>query len=331
MASGGKLLLGALLVGGGAYLYNEHRKKNPVNGKCPADYHLMPDGTCMKDSEMPNNVPGGRVVPPGWDEMVGLYQAAIYGQASLLDCQRLLSYIGSLKGENAEEDQWIKDRETEVINACKAQHPDEPPPVLPSIVSQWQGRLNTCWTTYCPTTEVNEIIRALDSAASFYYGQITNDDYQAIRDASAALSRRQNALAGTAGVHVGDCGCDECKAQKAGYCCADCAAGVGACSCNKKKDIELALVLCREASDATDVWWQWEELRLAGSSSYDPVAHERARARWQEAQDNCNDINSDSLAAKAQKAGYCCADCAAGVGACSCNKKKDIEQVSGRA
>ncbi|SRR6266545_1857875 len=63
---------------------------------------------------------------------------------------------------------------------------------------------------------------------------------------------------------------------------------------------DRAAALCAEAAQATDVWWQWEELRLANDSSYDPLQQERARARWEEAQDNCTDINSSALAAMAR-------------------------------
>jgi hypothetical protein len=59
-------------------------------------------------------------------------------------------------------------------------------------------------------------------------------------------------------------------------------------------------VLCAEAAQVTDMWWDWEELRLANDPTYDPVAHERVRERWEQAQDNCADINSDSLAAMAR-------------------------------
>jgi hypothetical protein len=63
---------------------------------------------------------------------------------------------------------------------------------------------------------------------------------------------------------------------------------------------DRAAVLCAEVAPVTDMWWDWEELRLANDPSYDPVAHERVRARWEQATDNCNDINSDSLAAMAR-------------------------------
>jgi len=83
------------------------------------------------------------------------------------------------------------------------------------------------------------------------------------------------------------------------------AAQMGGAECKAAFDAWRALadraaVLCAEVIPVTDAWWDWENLRVSNDPSYDPVAHERVRARWEEATDNCNDINADSMAAMAR-------------------------------
>jgi hypothetical protein len=114
------------------------------------------------------------------------------------------------------------------------------------VVSQWQDELNRCWAGDCSSTEVNTVIRALDSAASFYAGMIPNQDYETIRYAASALSAKQNQLSyGTQGApHVGNCGCAQCQANAQAVgddeepCCEACAQGVGACACNERNPFE---------------------------------------------------------------------------------------------
>jgi len=228
MASGAKVLVGLGLIGGAAYLWNEKRKKD--ENQQPA----MP-------GEMPDYTPGvERIVPPGWDEMVALYQSIIYGQGSLADCQKLLTYIGELHGENAEEDAWIEARKLEVIEACKAQYPDQPVPQLPSWAAYLQDALTRCWTTNCSSTEVTNLLRQLDGVASQFAGMVPNDQVMTVRNASSALNERYLQLAGVQGTHVGNCGCEECQEKVGKTCCAECAMGVGACSCEKKEPQQVS-------------------------------------------------------------------------------------------
>lgn len=251
MASKAITLLGLAALGGGVYYLASTRKKYPVNGQCPEGYHLMPDGTCMRDDDpsMSTYKPGPDAYsPPGWDALMGKYQAAIYGNASLGDCQELLGYFDSLEAETQAEADWIAARQTEVNQACSRNL--APAPTLPSVVSQWQDELNRCWAGDCSSTEVNTVIRALDNAASFYAGMIPNSDYETIRYASSALSAKQNQLSygtyGTSGEqpHVGNCGCAQCQmnAQAVGDddepCCEACAMGTGACACSERNPFE---------------------------------------------------------------------------------------------
>lgn len=237
-------LLGLAALGGGVYYLASTRKKYPVNGECPEGYHLMPDGTCMSDDDpsMKNAsyTPGpGGYSPPGWDALMGTYQAAIYGHASLADCQRLLGYFDSLEPETQAEANWIQERQTEVNTACAHQY--SAAPTLPSVVAQWQDELNTCWTNKCDSITVTNIIRALDSAATFYSGMIPGDQIETIRYASAELSRIQNMYAVSGTPHVAGCGCASCQqmtGQDEEPCCEACARGTGACACSERNPFE---------------------------------------------------------------------------------------------
>ncbi len=247
-------LLGLAALGGGVYYLASTRKKYPVNGECPAGYHLMPDGTCMSDDDPAmKTAPGGYTPgpggysPPGWDALQGTYQSVLYGHGSLADCQRLLGYFDSLEPETQAEANWIQERQSEVNTFCAHQY--SAAPTLPSVVSQWQDELNRCWTSQCSQTEVNMVIRALDSAATFYQGMIPGDQIQTIRYASSELNNIQNMFATQGVPHVGNCGCAQCQiqddrmAQMIGQdeepCCAACAAkGTGACSCTERNPFE---------------------------------------------------------------------------------------------
>jgi hypothetical protein len=226
----GKLLLGVGLIGGAAYLWKKNQEEKEA---------LVDEGSDVPDY-LPGNLPN---VPPGWDEMVGLYQAAIYGQASRGDCTKLLAYIDSLQGETDQEDDWIAARRDEVRIACSEMYPDEPVPQLPGIAAYLQDALTRCWALQCSSTEVTELLRQLESVATFYSGQVPAEQIMTLRNASSVLNDRYNRVAGVAGAHVGNCGCEECQRKEeesVGACCEECATGVGACSCNKQKPEQVA-------------------------------------------------------------------------------------------
>lgn len=251
-------LLGLAMLGGGVY-YLVSRKPSPDKyGNCPEGYHRMPDGTCMKNEDMPGYTPGADAYsPPGWAELLGTYQAAIYGHATPGDCARLQDYLDSLQGENASEDAWIEERKREVNVAC-ALGPTpvaSNPPVLPSwIPPNLVNGFNYCWSTLsCGDTA--DVVNAITAVIENYTGLVPPEQAQQAYNALNDLQRRYANIGDamrargigrfSGAPHVGDCGCASCAAKRDGVgqdeepCCDACAAGVGSCSCSMQSQQRL--------------------------------------------------------------------------------------------
>jgi len=107
MKDGTAFFLGAAILGGGvAAYYVTKRKEQPKpapGGLCPPGFHLMPDGTCMPDAQMPRIpsvpplTPVGQSVPD-WvpDDLVSRYNACWTLGCSTEDYNRLLGDLVNL-------------------------------------------------------------------------------------------------------------------------------------------------------------------------------------------------------------------------------------------
>ncbi len=98
-------LLGGLGVLGGVAYYATTRKATPKpsNGVCPPGFHMMPDGTCMADVDMPAPaadlppLPGGQSLPAYIDpNMVELYTKCYEQGCSLAEYQQIQAYLTQL-------------------------------------------------------------------------------------------------------------------------------------------------------------------------------------------------------------------------------------------
>jgi hypothetical protein len=213
-----KLLWGALLVGGAYVLYTRTS--------------LIPHPE-SDEPERPPYTPGPPpTVPPGWDEMVGLYQTCIYGHCTPTDCRRLLEYIDSLSPETEAEEEWLSDVRVQVLAGCAAT-PFTPSAGNQSLDPAMLALWTKCTTSNCTLLELQTLLGYAQSLTPE-----TSDEalwlQSVINEVNRLISINQT---GTQGIHVGNCGCDECKQKHLGEpaCCDECAAGVGACSCSREE------------------------------------------------------------------------------------------------
>lgn len=223
-------------LGYGAYYVMSHRRPMAQNG-CPDGYHRMPDGTCMPNEQMPGYTPGAAAYnPPGWDALLGTYQACIYGHCSAGDCAKLQAYFDTLGAETSDEQAWIDARKREVAASCPAMAIPQLPDLF-GLQDKYQDQFDRCFAGQCSTSEIQALATALTGEAlglSLDYPGPAGTIYTAV-----SSLRQQTGVAGVSGrvPHVGNCGCAECQAS-AGHedeepCCEACARGVGACACTR--------------------------------------------------------------------------------------------------
>jgi hypothetical protein len=197
--------------------------------------HRGPNGAAPRSSlpGSPGYTPGPEAYnPPGWAELLGTYQACVYGHCSAGDCAKLNAYLDTLDAETDDEQAWIDARRTEVARSCPAIAIPKLPDVF-GIADRYQDVYNRCFTGQCTPDEVLFLTNALTGEALKYaldYPTVSTSIYN-----SVSSLRQETGVAGTP--HVGNCGCAECAAKAAGAeddepCCEACAKGVGACACS---------------------------------------------------------------------------------------------------
>jgi hypothetical protein len=182
----------------------------------------------------PGYMPGPAAYnPPGWDALLGTYQACIYGHCSAGDCSKLQAYFDTLQAETADEQAWIDARRREVAASCPAMTIPQLPDLF-GLQDKYQDQFDRCFSGQCSATEVQALATALTTEAiglSLDYPSASGAIYTAV-----SSLRQKTGVAGVSGSpHVGNCGCAECQAaagqEEEEPCCEACARGVGACAC----------------------------------------------------------------------------------------------------